>query len=369
VAAAVGELAERYSAAYVPAELLLLASADDHGSECLDPETIGLFAPLQYVQPDFPYAPFARDTPVRWVRGFSLPDCRPALLPAQLVFLCDDVADGETRIGYATSNGLACGPTLEEAILSGLLELVERDAFMLTWLNRLSLPLLDWAGDGKIAALDGRYFACTGLRYSVVDLSGFHGVPTALAVVHGADLDDAALGVGAASAPSMRDAWLKALAEAFAVRAWARTLRRLEPPPSFRPDFSDIRSFADHIRFYGEHRNARHAAFLDGAAVRRPTSAVPGLPAGRPLETIRELTSRLHSAGARAFAVDVTAPDIRAAGLFVAKVFSPELCPLDVAYETRFLGAKRIYVAAAERGLLPGPLELADLNPYPHPFP
>ena len=40
---------------------------------------------------------------------------------------------------------MACGATLEEAILSGLLELVERDAFLIAWYNRLSLPLVDWS--------------------------------------------------------------------------------------------------------------------------------------------------------------------------------------------------------------------------------
>ena len=44
----------------------------------------------------------------------------------------------------STSSGLACHGSLEEASLSGLFELVERDAFMLVWSNRLSLPRLTW---------------------------------------------------------------------------------------------------------------------------------------------------------------------------------------------------------------------------------
>ena len=91
----------------------------------------------------------------------------------------------EIRIGHATSSGLACAATLEEAILVGLLELVERDAFMLVWHDRLSLPLLDWSGDEAIARIDERYFAPSRLRYSAVDLSVFFGVPTVLGVVHG----------------------------------------------------------------------------------------------------------------------------------------------------------------------------------------
>src|SRR5204863_321338 len=95
----------------------------------------------------------------------------------------------------------------EAAILTGLLEVVERDAFMLAWHNRLSLPRLDWSGDPELVRLDRRYFATSGLRYSAVDLSVFLDVPTVLGVVHGPAQALGALGVGAASAPSVADAW------------------------------------------------------------------------------------------------------------------------------------------------------------------
>ena len=53
-------------------------------------------------------------------------------------------------------------------MLAGLLELVERDAVMLTWANRLSLPLLTW--DEHADSGGGRpYFGSSRLRYSVLD--------------------------------------------------------------------------------------------------------------------------------------------------------------------------------------------------------
>jgi len=70
-----------------------------------------------------------------------------------------------------------------------------------------------------------------------------------------------------------------------------------------------------------------------------------------------------------AYAVDVTAPDIAAAGLCVAKVVAPELQPLDVAYDARFLGGSRLYSAAFELGLAAAPATFDGLNPDPHPFP
>ena len=39
---------------------------------------------------------------------------------------------------WAVTTGLATGQSLEEAIAKGILEVVERDAFMISYLNRLS---------------------------------------------------------------------------------------------------------------------------------------------------------------------------------------------------------------------------------------
>jgi ribosomal protein S12 methylthiotransferase accessory factor len=50
-------------------------------------------------------------------------------------------------------------------------------------------------------------------------------------------------------------------------------------------------------------------------------------------------------------------------------VIVPELCSLDVSHRARFLGGTRLYTAAHDAGLVAAPLEPADLNPLPHPFP
>ena len=277
-------------------------------------------------------------------------------------------ADGETRIGHATSSGLACGATLEEATLAGLLELVERDAFMLSWHNRLSLPLLDWREDDQIARLDRRYFARSGLRYAAVDLSGFLGVPAVLGVVHGPPGQLGALGVGAAAAPTIATAWRKALAEAFSVHRWVRD-RALEHPEQLHRPSAEIETFDGHTMFYADRERAERAAFLTASNERQSTTDVPPLEGDDVLQLIEAVTRRLHVYGVSAYAVDVTSPDVRAAGLRVVHAVAPELCALDVVEGARFLGGRRMYEAAFEAGLVDRALCPADLNPDPHPFP
>src|SRR6185295_3075966 len=71
-----------------------------------------------------------------WVWGHSLTERRPRLVPASLVYLNYRPAGDEAKIGLNASTGLAAGATREEAILGGLLEIVERDAFTIAWMHR-----------------------------------------------------------------------------------------------------------------------------------------------------------------------------------------------------------------------------------------
>ncbi|MDQ5820930.1 MAG: YcaO-like family protein [Actinomycetota bacterium] len=370
LAAALGEVAERYSAAWMPDDLPV-ATARLLGDRAVAPQRFALFHPLQHARPAFPFRPFTADTRVRWAPGIALPSNEPAYLPAQLVYLRWRSPDdsGEEAIGYSTSSGTACRATFAEAVLSGLLELVERDAFMLSWYGRLSLPRLEWRADPGFAAFDDRYFRPAGVEYEAIDLSVFHGVPTVLGIVRGAPGDGAPVAVGAAAAQRVEDAWQDALGEAFAVRAWARAMAHEGQTAEFASDFSDLDGFDDHILFYAREENARHTDFLDASSEERPVADVRPLEGAGVQEQIEALCAGLAARGVSAYAVDVTAADIAAAGLRVAKVVAPELQPLDVAYDGRFLGGRRLYRAAYELGLRAEPLTFDVLNPYPHPFP
>lgn len=76
------------------------------------------------------------------IRGYSWTSGRPQYVPVQLVSgvrLAEDESPGPWLREQITS-GLATWATREGAVQRGLLELIERDAFMNMWLNQLSLP-------------------------------------------------------------------------------------------------------------------------------------------------------------------------------------------------------------------------------------
>jgi ribosomal protein S12 methylthiotransferase accessory factor len=367
-AAAVGEAVERYSLTYVAPDRLVAATADEL-PDAVDPARFALFSERQHSGPAFPFRPFRRDTRVPWVDGWRVRDGAPASLPAELVFLGETAIDGCERVGYATSSGAACAETRDAALERGLCEVLERDAFMIAWANRLSLPQLDWGGAEDLAEIDRTTFAVTGLEYAAIDLSAFHGLPSFLGVVRARGQRVGALGVGAGTGATVERAWWKALSEAFACRAAGVKLTLLQPEKTYGTHGSGVVSFEDHIQYYADRGRAAAAAFLDASPRRVVRSSIPPLEGRTASDRVRALCDRVRRAGSDAYAIDATSPDVRELGLVVTKVVTPELCSLDVPHAARFLGGPRLYEAPCEVGLRAAPLDEHDVNPDPHPFP
>ncbi len=85
----------------------------------------------------------------------------------------------------ADSNGCAAGNTLEEAIVQGFLELVERDAYATWWYNRMQRAEVDLSqfDDSYVRDLKTQ-LAETGRRLWVLDVTSDLGIPTYVAILH-----------------------------------------------------------------------------------------------------------------------------------------------------------------------------------------
>ena len=366
LAASIGEAAERYAGACCPQDSLLVASAAELGARAVAPDTFALFSTAQYARPNFPFVRFDETTRLRWMSAREIRTGVERFVPAQLVYLVG--VHDEPAISYGTSSGMACGATFEEAVLGGLLEIAERDAFLLTWYNRLSLPRVDWSGDPLLVREHERFYAPTRVPYTVLNLTDMLRVPTALVTLRN-PRGNVALAVGAASSTSMQGAIRKALREAFQTRAFARRLRL--DRPDFEPgtDFSAVRTFEDHVLTYAFDAYAAQTDFLEASSEVVPIAAIASVDDDDLTAAICEIARRLEVAGAHTYVSDLTPIDVQSAGLHVVRVVSPELCRLDVDNTCRFLGGRRLYDAAFAAGLIAAPLDADALNPLPHPFP
>ncbi|MBY8883685.1 TOMM precursor leader peptide-binding protein [Streptomyces sp. PTM05] len=130
------------------APLVFDATARGLGDRAIGLAGLGHYTARQLASPLCRLRPFDEDTPMDWVWGHELEGGRPLLVPADVGFyqyqyrpLSDAPEDvRRTRFFHESSSGSALGGSYEEAALHSLLELAERDAFLLCWHRHRPLP-------------------------------------------------------------------------------------------------------------------------------------------------------------------------------------------------------------------------------------
>ncbi|MFJ5215591.1 TOMM precursor leader peptide-binding protein [Streptomyces sp. NPDC088354] len=356
----------------------VVASLTDLGDDALDPRTCGVYSDAFYRHQDL-VRPFDPDRPRPWVWGYSLRDRRPLLVPEVLAYYH---APGglENRFVQESSNGCASGGSPEEAVLFGLMEAVERDAFLIAWYAGLPLSEIDPATSTRPATRHMvERLAMYGYRARFFDTRITFPVPVVTAVAQRTDGGPGTLCFGAGASWDPEAALAAGLAEIAtdAVKLQRRTERDRDRLEALAADFGSVHVLHDHPLMYGLPGMARHAAFLldreDGPA--RPLLPVAGLGTGRPpaADLRDDLDAAVGAVTAHGFdvvVVDQTMPEQRDAGLHTAAVLVPGLIPIDFGWHRqRALHMPRLRTAPHAAGLTGHVLRDEDLNLAPHPFP
>ncbi len=224
-ASALCEALERYSGAFHGDEIRLRKRFRDFASgEAIQPNQIQLFSEeqldnaAQINDGGHPYnvVPPRLDpeAEVDWTPVWSLTAEQHRYIPTSLLYFGKSIDPrGETDF-VADSNGCAAGNTLEEAILQGFFELVERDAFAVWWYNRLNMPGvdLDSFNDGYLSNAREYYH---GLKRELwlLDVTSDFNIPTLVALSRRTDksAEDIIYGVGTHTDPHI--AALRAVCE------------------------------------------------------------------------------------------------------------------------------------------------------------
>ncbi|MEU8385595.1 YcaO-like family protein [Streptosporangium sp. NPDC048865] len=402
---AIGEAIERYCGNFVPAGLRRASHAGlvRDGERAVDPASLALYSAAQYAEPGCPFTRFTADLPVLWSRGVTLDeggdhDGAEIWVPASLAYVnyFQPPRDAEPLTNFSMLAGIAAGPDARAARTAALEEVIERDATVIWWANRLPAAPVD-LNDPRLAHLlrpapalgpGWGHAAGTGteLSYRVV------AIPTVFDVaVIGVLLRDHALGLsvfGVAARPDPVPAVAKALAEAVTLRIYALGL--LEPDgviwqavadgdlsagllhphradrayrASYRADFRDVVDLACHSQIWLDPAMGEHLAPITAEGAPVPLERLPSI-TGDPYPAY---LGRLAAAGLTAHAVDLTTADVAATGLRVSRVVVPGAYSNPPA-AFPFLGGDRLYDDPVRLGLRATALAEADINlvPLPH---
>ncbi|MET7400302.1 YcaO-like family protein [Dactylosporangium sp. NPDC005572] len=375
--AAVGEAVERYCGNIVPAGLPVASFAElaAAGHRAVDPAELALYAPAQYAEPGFPFVPFTRDLTVPWVLGTCLHTGADTYVPARLAYLnLPGPGPATNALCYA---GIATGPDRERAERFALEELFERDATALWWTADAPAPHIT----DDLPTPDG----CT-LRLRHVPSS--FDVPVVAAFLE--DGDAGVVAFGSACRADPRDAAVKALVEA--VGMYTLTLKLTDPTSdvwgavadgtiprhvyrpyradrryrdAFRPDLRDLLDLPAVAQLYLDPRMQGEP--LDRLRTPDPGTTLAHLPAVDDATARQVYLDRLAAAGLSAVSVDLTTPDVTAAGLRVVRVVVPGLYG-NAPPAFPLHGGHRLHTEPVARGWRTGPLTPADLTRPPIPL-
>ena len=220
-ASALMEAIERYSGIYQGDEIRITRRFTDFPpGDAVLPNDVMLFSDAQlrrdaaadpHEGPGAP-DPFDRTAEVEWSPVWSLRDGRFKYLPTSLLYFFYK-GPGAWQAA-ADSNGCAAGNTLEEAIIQGFLELVERNSYATWWYNRVQRAQvdLDHLDDTYIRDLQ-LLLAETGRRVWMLDITNDLEVPSFVAVSHSVEGGHEQMEFGSGSHFDARIAALRAMTE------------------------------------------------------------------------------------------------------------------------------------------------------------
>ncbi len=210
------ESLERYSGLFQGDEPRRSARYVDFDGDAVHPRDLLLFSDRQYAERDQwnPTCPQHLDVPepfdhqqmIDWSPVWSLTESRFKYVPTAYAYF------GLT-VDFCTpdSNGNAAGSSLEDAVIQGFMELVERDAVAIWWYNRLPRPALDFDHPylDEVRAFYGAHHREIWLLDLTTDLQ----IPTCVALSRRIDkpAEDIIMGFGAHFDPQV--AALRALTE------------------------------------------------------------------------------------------------------------------------------------------------------------
>jgi thiazole/oxazole-forming peptide maturase SagD family component len=252
-----------------------------------------------------------------------------------------------------SSNGVAAGRNDEDAQLRAILELIERDSFLLHWYLQWKAVPIEPGEDPYSGVVEG-WMHERGLDLQIFGLANEFGVVVVLAVAtFTAKRGPFPIGgtlYGAACWLDQPGAIRKALSELVAAVEIAEAAAESGAPPSFpRPE----------VERFALHDMRHHLSFLrDGRRSPMKRCSVG-------IGNLAQLSGRLVERGMPAAALDITCPEGRRIGVSVQEVIAPGLVPLGAAEQQvhRMVALPRVKQFLAECGMSVG-----DLHREAHPL-
>ncbi len=371
--AAIGEAIERYSSCFAPRNKVVEASYNELGDQAIHPRDLAMLSPAEYKAHSALIEPLDPDEKIYWTMGRSLIDDSRMWVPLPFIYSFAPAYPGRKALGPNISSGLAAGLDLEWAMLRGICEVVERDAFVITYFNQLPVPEIDLMSATDVMLcelLENRIPPWFEGRIRVWNLTTDIGISVVLCIILG-EYGPPSMVCGAAGHVDPQKAATKAIFEALHMRSWfveRRTYSGSMPDEPFVADPNQIVDRMDHLRMACHPDYRAHMRWLLDSKPSLAFADMPNLSGNDTAEEIQHTLAALQAVDLTPIVFDLTTEDISAAGFATCRVLIPRTQQLNFG-PLRRLGGTRLYDVPVKMGYLSKPNQEHHLNPVPHPFP
>ena len=368
---AYGEFLERDCAFVASSDLfdVVFESQDslmNRGEAFLDFGELIHYESHHYDNPEFSLSKYCSASPITWIKGKDMVNGNSVWLPAQKVFIGFPFPKEEKICIKRLSTGLACGSSFAEATLSGVLEVIERDSFMLTWCLQLPGKRVEM-DDITNNELQELYFHINKFlvgedKLHIYDISRTTGVYTIMAFIRN-DLPSAyGLIVSCASHTDPQVALLKSLEELCQSQNFAyHSLysKKEMNMQNMTPD--DIDNLHKHFFYYSTGRHTHNIDFISKTNEYVLLSEMYDNMKHTVKNSLEYVAETLHAQRLGVFIADVTNPETVACGFHVVKAIIPGAVDLDVSQKFKQHNNTRLKEKQGNLGV--------KFNENPHPFP
>lgn len=371
---AVGETLERYYLSAYKRDSFRTASYAELSkrNQVMDMFQLDFF--LDWQKRRFSEFVFDENSVFHWVQGRELQSNRSIFLPAQLVYWSYHHSPRglphEKIIFTQTTSGSAGHFTKDEAVLSALLEAIQRDAFLIYWLNSLTPRVIDTATIESAAIVDLiERLRQYNLEPIFLNTTSDFGIPTATCVViDTTDPHTPTYTVGSHAGFTLEDTLISSLIEAFSVQH----LVSLQDPyvlgEKYEPFTSRHISRSERLRTWRGPVMAEHMQFLLSGEKQSAQEFIGNAPLTDTVEKrlahiIDECAKR--GAGYEIYTYEVKNPVLDTLGYHVVRAIVPQLIPLYLIEFAAPLKARRLKEVPEKIGYKAA----EKFNPWPHPFP
>lgn len=344
------------------------------------------YSDVEKNNPAFEFTEYKRTNNIKWMQAEHLRNGRSYYVPEQLVHFSNEQLksqDGEKeqRYIYESSNGMAMGSTVEEAVLSGLLEVIERDSFLVHWYLKkepVRITQIEALQSSKINMMLN-YLNYFGYHTHIFDITLESDIPAIWVLLEAKDKRDEerlCFYTAGGSSFSLEKAIESALIEAAtSIKVYNHYLQKRydhKNAADYRNDYQKVVKLEDHIFLYSSEEMASVLDFALHSKKEQTCAALvehynavgkSDFDAITQTELLERVVTKLEKSHPDIYFSELTSSSLREIGLECVKVIIPTMQNISFGHQYKNVNSQRLQQIAGNK-------EAAiNHNLVPHPFP